>query len=89
MIILTGPDAYVVAGNGIIVTFAPKPPVEGNVGILSIREKIDLHSVGGNKSSKESWIAGRWMNGDQSHQGRHLRLPLGTFGIQSIKLYHY
>jgi hypothetical protein len=29
------------------------------------------------------------MNGDQSHQGRHLRLPPGEFGIQRIKLYRY
>jgi hypothetical protein len=29
------------------------------------------------------------MNGDQSHQGRHLRIPEGDFSIQKIKLYTY
>ena len=29
------------------------------------------------------------MNGDQSHQGRHLRLPAGAFGIQCVRLYRY
>jgi hypothetical protein len=90
IIISTEPDSFVIAGNGIIVTFTLEPPMEGKVGILSIREKSDPHTLGGHKPSKESgWIDGRWMNGDQSHQGRHLRLPLGTFSIQSIELYPY
>jgi hypothetical protein len=35
------------------------------------------------------WVTGRRLNGDASHQGRHLRLPNGYFGIQRIKLYRY
>jgi beta-galactosidase GanA len=35
------------------------------------------------------WARGRWMNGDQTYQGRHLRLAPGKFDIQRIKLYHY
>ena len=35
------------------------------------------------------WIAGRRMNGDQDHQGRHMYLPGNTFGIQKVKLYQY
>lgn len=35
------------------------------------------------------WQPGRSMNGDQSHQDRHLRIPAGDFGIQRITLYRY
>jgi beta-galactosidase GanA len=35
------------------------------------------------------WQPGRWLNGDQTHQGRHLRLPPGKFDIQRVKLYRY
>ncbi len=27
------------------------------------------------------------LSGDESHQGRHLRIPAGQFGSQRIKLY--
>jgi beta-galactosidase GanA len=35
------------------------------------------------------WKAGRRLNGDQTHQGRHVRLPPGEFGIQHFRLYRY
>lgn len=35
------------------------------------------------------WVQGRRLNGDQTHQGRHMRLPNGRFGIQRAKLYRY
>ena len=35
------------------------------------------------------WEPGRWLNGDQTHQGRHLRLPSAKFNLQRIKLYRY
>jgi len=34
-------------------------------------------------------VAGRRLNGDESHQGRHVRLPPETFGIQRVKLHAY
>ena len=30
-----------------------------------------------------------WLSGDQTHQGRHVRLEPGRFSIQRVKLYHY
>jgi hypothetical protein len=35
------------------------------------------------------WTPGLRMNGDQSHQGRHMNLPGYTFGIQKVQLYKY
>ena len=78
--ISTGPDEYIIAGTGIIVTFSPVSPGDPMAGIASIQEGQYVNG---------QWIPGRWMNGDQSHQGRHLRIPAGSFGIQQIKLYRY
>ncbi|MDR0687271.1 MAG: hypothetical protein LBF55_01120 [Prevotellaceae bacterium] len=29
------------------------------------------------------------LNGDQSHQGRHLRIEVGDWSIQRVKLYNW
>jgi hypothetical protein len=31
----------------------------------------------------------RWLNGDETHQGRHVRLEPGRFSIQRVRLYLY
>jgi hypothetical protein len=80
IIISVGAEEYVIAGMGLIVTFAPNTPGDPIAGIASIDEGNYVNG---------RWIAGRRMNGDQSHQGRHLRLPYDSIGIQRIKLYRY
>ena len=80
IIISAGPDKYIISGTGIIVTFAPNSPGEPIAGIAAIQEGEYVDG---------KWLPGRWMNGDQSHQGRHLRIPAGSFGIQHITLYRY
>jgi hypothetical protein len=80
IIVSTGPDDYIIAGTGIIVTFAPNAQDGSIAGIASIQE---------GEYEDGKWVPGRWMNGDQSHQGRHLRIPVDSFGIQCIKLYRY
>lgn len=80
IIISVGPDEYIIAGSGIIVTFTSNSPAEPIVGIASIDE---------GKYVNGRWVASRRLNGDESHQGRHLRLPNGHFGIQRVKLYRY
>jgi beta-galactosidase GanA len=77
LIIQLGPQEYLVAGRGLTVTFAAD---EGLVGIESIWEGRYVDGV---------WKPGRLLNGDQSHQGRHLRLPSREFGIQRVRLYRY
>jgi beta-galactosidase GanA len=77
LVIQLGPEEYLVAGRGLTVTF---PADEGIVGIESIREGTYEDGV---------WNPGRLLNGDQSHQGRHLRLPPGEFGVQRVRLYRY
>lgn len=31
----------------------------------------------------------RHLNGDQTHQGRHVRIPAGQFAMQRVRLYEY
>ncbi len=79
IIISTGPDEYVIAGSGFIVTF--ETDTEGETaGILNVQEGSYKDGV---------WVGGRWLNGDENHQGRHVRLPFGDFGIQRVRLYRY
>jgi beta-galactosidase GanA len=81
LIIQTGPEDYLVAGQGMIVTFRPigaGPPLAG---IDSAWEgSFDEHGT---------WVPRRLLNGDQTHQGRHLRLAPGQFQIQRVRLYRY
>jgi len=80
LILQTGPDEYFVAGSGITITVAPATPGPERAGIESAWEgRFD----GG------KWQKGRRLNGDQTHQGRHLRLEPDRFGIQKVRFYRY
>lgn len=79
IIIEIAEDEFYISGSGIVVTFKPlKENV--NAGIL----KIDQ-----GKFENEKWKTIRHFNGDQTHQGRHLRISVGDYEIQKIKLYTY
>ena len=81
MVIQTGSDEYLIAGQGITVTFAGTgdgPPLAG----IERAEEGVFDADG-------RWIRGRVLNGDQTHQGRHIRLPPGQWGIQKLRLYRY
>jgi beta-galactosidase GanA len=80
LVIALGPDEFIFAGTGLIVTFEADAPGDTNVGILFAQE---------GKYTNGQWVPGRWLNGDQTHQGRHLRLGPGRFDLQRIKLYRY
>jgi beta-galactosidase GanA len=79
IIIATGQGEYVIAGSGFIMTFKAETKGE-SAGILNIRQ-------GGYEDGK--WVGQRWLNGDEDHQGRHVRLAFGGFGIQRVRLYRY
>ena len=77
--IATGPDEFLFAGIGVTVTFAIAD-AGWQAGILSVEEGRFVNGT---------WQNVRWLNGDQTHQGRHLRLEPGRISIQRIKLYRY
>jgi beta-galactosidase GanA len=79
LIISMGDDEFIVAGTGIVVTFESLDgQTEAGIGQINQLEKKD-----------GEWVRKFRMNGDQSHQGRHLRIPVSNFDIQRIKLYEY
>jgi beta-galactosidase GanA len=79
LVIATGPDEFLFAGIGVTETFATPQPGD-QAGILSVEEGRVVNGA---------WENIRWLNGDQTHQGRHLRLEPGRFTIQRIRLYRY
>lgn len=80
LIVQTGPDDFTVAGTGIVITCTSDQPQQPNAGILQLDEGTYVNGV---------WKAGRRLNGDQDHQGRHIRIPGGEYGIQKLTLYRY
>jgi len=81
VIIEVGPEDYIVAGEGLIVTFEPSDDAGAQAGIDNVWE--------GSFDASGNWVPGRLLNGDQTHQGRHLRLAPGRFQIQRVRLYRY
>jgi beta-galactosidase GanA len=80
LVIATGPDEFIFAGTAMTVIFEAATPDNRTVGLLSVEE---------GKYVNGQWHPGRRLNGDQTHQGRHMRLGTGKFGIQRVKLYRY
>jgi beta-galactosidase GanA len=80
IVIALAPNEFLVAGTGVVVTFAPNGPGDPIAGIASIQQ---------GRFTDGRWVGGRWLNGDQNHQGRHLRIPAGRYEIQRVRLYRY
>ncbi|MEP6728048.1 MAG: DUF5597 domain-containing protein [Bacteroidota bacterium] len=70
-----------VVGRGLPVNF--KSSLPGNNPIAGIASVEDGAFVNG------SWVAGRWLNGDEILSGKGLRLRGDYYMIQKIKLYRY
>ena len=80
MVIMLNPAEFIIAGSGVIVTFES---------ILNDGTIAGIGSLDEGKFIDGKWIPGRRMNGDQSHQGRHMQLPGGQYTMQKVKLYSY
>jgi beta-galactosidase GanA len=80
LVLATQPDEFLVVGSGVIVTFGVTPPSMERVGILTI-EELELEAG--------ELLKRRVLSGDETHQGRHLRIAAQTFGVQRIRLYRY
>jgi len=79
MIMQTGDNEFIIAGTGIVVTFSSAQADE-SVGILQANEGTFING---------KWKPGRRMNGDQDHQGRHIRIPVQEYSIQTVRVYNY
>ena len=77
----TGDDEFYIAGSGIVVTFRNVSNPSLNVGILKVDE--------GRFENGKEWKVIRHLNGDQTHQGRHVRIFLDDYSILRFELYNY
>ena len=80
IIIQTDTNEFYVAGSGVVVTFKNWKQRDKIVGILKNEEGVFENG---------KWKVIRHLNGDQTHQGRHIRISHGNYSIQRIKLYEY
>lgn len=80
LVIQLGPDELLIGGIGVTVTFSAPTPGDPRIGILDCAE---------GRYEDGQWHHLRWLNGDQTHQGRHVRLEPGRFTLQRVRLYRY
>jgi len=79
LLIAVAPDEFYLVGTGIVLT--AEPLAKGKrAGYVRVEEG---HFEG------EQWVPGRRLNGDEDHQGRHVRVPGQEYMIQHVKLYTY
>jgi hypothetical protein len=80
LLVVTAPDEYFVLGQGLTIRHATSGDDE-QVGLLEVEEWAELEDG--------RWAPLRRLNGDQTHQGRHVRLPPGEVSLQRVVLYRY
>jgi len=78
MIIQTGADEFYVAGTGFVATFNNTD--QGKVTNILRSDEVTI--------ADGRDVYGRRMNGDQDHQGRHIRFATDEWGIQKVTLYN-
>ncbi len=81
LVVYAGGEDFWFAGQGITITFKGADEGAPLVGIDSAYEGVF--------DQQGRWKPGRLLNGDQTHQGRHIRLPPGQFQIQKVRFYRY
>lgn len=79
IIIQTAKEEYIVIGSGIVITYSK--PGNKRIGLakceqVSYTEDGSMHIL-------------RHLSGDQTHQGRHIRIPVNDYQIQHFRLYEY
>jgi beta-galactosidase GanA len=79
LLIWLGGEDYLLAGQGVTVT------VEAADG----KGRLGFERVEEGRYENGQWLPGRRLNGDQTHQGRHVRLPPGEVSMQKFRLYRF
>lgn len=80
IIIQTGEHEFYIGGSGVVATFKNWRHRQKTTGILKNEE--------GNFNNGK-WQIHRHLNGDQTHQGRHIRISHNDYSIQRLELYDY
>ena len=81
LMIHAGGEDFWFAGQGITITFKGADDGPPRVGIDVAEEGVF--------DAQGKWVAGRRLNGDQTHQGRHIRLSPGKPQIQKVRFFRF
>jgi hypothetical protein len=79
MIIQLGEDEFIALGKGTVLT---SETIAGS-------ERVGIESAQSGAYEQGKWQGRRWLNGDQTHQGRHIHLHDSEWSMQRFKLYRY
>lgn len=79
-------EDYLVLGSGIVITYSP---AESSPAWQKGDARIGLAKCEVINYEKGKMHVLRHLSGDQTHQGRHIRIPVGQYEIQHFKLYRY
>ncbi|MCQ2259410.1 MAG: DUF5597 domain-containing protein [Bacteroidaceae bacterium] len=86
IILRLGKEDYLAIGSGVVITYADAKAGEtwqqGDT-------RIGLAKCESVKVENGKMLIKRHLNGDQTHQGRHVRIPVGQYDIQHFRLYRY
>lgn len=77
LLYFTAPDEYTAIGTGVKITHSVP---NGHVGLLDVSQWT-------NREGK--WSFFRWLNGDETNQGRDIHLYPGDLKMQRVKLYRF
>jgi hypothetical protein len=80
LILNTGPDEFIVAAEGLTLSFAPNSNETRPADILSVEEGIFHDGI---------WVPGRLLNGDETNGNNYLIFRGNTPTIQKVKLYRH
>lgn len=78
IILQTGVDEFLIAGTGFVINFKN---IDTNL-VSNIATSDELKIINGID------VKSRKLNGDQTHQGRHIEFGIGNWGIQKLNLYN-
>ncbi len=80
LILATGPDEFLGAGEGFRVSFTPRQAGADKAGLAAIDEGRFVNG---------QWVAGRRLNGDESDQGEGWRFDGHSIHIEKAQLYRF
>jgi len=80
IIIQTAENEFYIAGSGVVITTKSVENKDLNIGLLKVDEGNFINN---------QWTVKRHLNGDQTHQGRHINIGTNQFGIQRVDFYGY
>jgi len=95
IILRLGKEDYLVLGSGVVITYSPAESSatwqkgDARIGLAKCEVvTFEQDKKAKTANSKEMRIV-RHLSGDQTHQGRHVRIPVGQYEMQHFRLYRY